>query len=116
VLPLMLGQTGRKALALIAAAIGLGFCLLVLWNSVPWWFEVYHTGELTSSMWRARLWIPYLSIPVGMGLLCLQYACDIWAVATDRALPFGLKPEDGLREANLKGEGIELDALKGEAK
>ncbi len=47
-------------------------------------------------MWRARLWIPYLSLPVGMGLLALQYIADIWALATGRDLPFGLKPEDKL--------------------
>jgi TRAP-type C4-dicarboxylate transport system permease small subunit len=113
VLPLMLGQRARVGLALFASVLALAFCLLVLWNAVPWWYDAYKTGELTPSMWRARLWIPYLSVPVGMGLICLQYVCDIWALATGRALPFGLKPEDGLREANLKGEGIDLQALEG---
>ena len=28
-------------------------------------------------MWRARLWIPYASMPIGLGLLTLQYVVDL---------------------------------------
>ena len=94
--PMLLGQRARVALALVASVAALGFCLLVLWNSLFWWHEAFEGGHVTSSMWRARLWIPYLAVPVGMGLLSLQYVCDIWALATGRDLPFGMKPEDGL--------------------
>jgi len=52
------------------------------------------TGQTTPSMWRARLWIPYLSIPVGLGLLCLQLIARIHLVLTRRELAFGIaKPE-----------------------
>ena len=95
-LPLMLGHRGRVALALFASVLSLAFCIAVLWQSVFWWHEAFVTDRLTSSMWRARVWIPYLSIPVGMGLICLQYLVDIWAIATGRDMPFGLKPEDRL--------------------
>lgn len=94
--PMLLGQRARVALALVASVAALGFCLLVLWNSLFWWHEAFEGNHVTSSMWRARLWIPYLAVPVGMGLLSLQYVCDIWALATGRDLPFGMKPEDGL--------------------
>lgn len=92
--PLVVGHRVRVALALTAALLSLGFCLLVLWNAAAWWHEAYESNLLTSSMWRARLWIPYLSLPVGMGLLALQYVADIWALLTGREMPFGLKPED----------------------
>ncbi|MBK9081576.1 MAG: TRAP transporter small permease [Rhizobiales bacterium] len=95
-LPLALPPAARKPLAFVAAAIGLFFCALFFWNSVEWWFEAWDSGQRTSSMWRARLWIPYLSAPVGLGLLCLQYVAEILAVATDREHPFGLRPEDTL--------------------
>ena len=95
-LPLLLGHRARVALALLASVMALAFCFAVLWNAVSWWQEAYDTNRLTSSIWRARMWIPYLSVPVGMGLLCLQYIADIWALATGRDMPFGLKPEDGL--------------------
>lgn len=92
--PLLVGHRARVVLALLAASLSLGFCLIVLWNSLSWWHEAYERNLLTSSMWRARLWIPYLSLPVGMSLLALQYVADIWALLTGRELPFGLKPED----------------------
>lgn len=93
-LPLLVGHRVRVGLALMAAILSLGFCLFVLWNSVDWWYDAFQGGYLTSSMWRARLWIPYLSLPVGMGLLALQYVADIWALVSGRDMPFGLKPED----------------------
>jgi TRAP-type C4-dicarboxylate transport system permease small subunit len=96
IVPLMVGHRVRMVLALTAAILSLGFCLIVLWSSIGWWLEAYVQGFTTSSIWRARLWIPYLSVPVGMGLLALQYIADIWALVTGREMPFGLKPEDGL--------------------
>jgi TRAP-type C4-dicarboxylate transport system permease small subunit len=41
-------------------------------------------------MWRARLWIPYSAMPIGLGLLTLQYAVDIAALATGRDPPFDI--------------------------
>ena len=95
-LPLMAGHKTRVAMALAASALALAFCAILFWSSIFWWHEAFVTDRLTSSMWRARVWIPYLSLPVGMGLLCLQYIADIWAIATGRDMPFGLKPEDRL--------------------
>lgn len=96
IVPLMIGHRARVVLAFIAAAIGLSFCLAFAWNGIVWWHEAWSESLTTSSMWRARLWIPYASVPIGMSLLCLQYVADIWALATGQAMPFGLKPEDGL--------------------
>jgi TRAP-type C4-dicarboxylate transport system permease small subunit len=95
-IPLMVGHRTRLALALIASLLSLAFCAVVLWSAMAWWWEAYDLGLTTSSMWRARLWIPYLSLPVGMALTCLQYLADIWALVTGRDMPFGLKPEEGL--------------------
>jgi TRAP-type C4-dicarboxylate transport system permease small subunit len=93
-LPLMARHRTRVVMALVASVMALAFCATLFWSSIFWWHEAYVTDRLTSSMWRARVWIPYLSLPVGMGLLCLQYIADIWAIATGRDMPFGLKPED----------------------
>ncbi len=95
-IPLLASQRVRVVLAMVASGLALTFCAALFWSSIFWWHETYTTDRLTSSMWRARLWIPYLSVPVGTGLLCLQYIADIWAVATGREMPFGLKPEDRL--------------------
>jgi TRAP-type C4-dicarboxylate transport system permease small subunit len=41
-------------------------------------------------VWRARLWIPYLAMPVGLGLLVLQYFAELICLLTGRTPPFGL--------------------------
>lgn len=92
-LPMKLGPRVRKGLALITALAALGFCLAVLANSLGWWWEAYDGGWTTDSIWRPRLWIYYLGLPVGMFVLSLQYVVDIWSVATGRAHPFGIEPE-----------------------
>lgn len=96
VLPLMAAQPARRWLHLLGSGIALAFCAVFLYAAVPWWWEVYANGQTTSSMWRARLWIPYLAVPVGLALLCLQYAAEIWLVATRRQHPFGLAPDQRL--------------------
>lgn len=96
VVPLMARQATRHRLHFIGSVLALAFCALFLWASIPWWYETWTTGQTTSSIWRARLWIPYLSVPVGLALLCLQYVAEIYLVATRRDLPFGLQPEDGV--------------------
>ena len=42
-------------------------------------------------MWRARLWIPYSAMPIGLGLLTLQYVTELVCVATGRTPPFGME-------------------------
>ncbi|AOW15523.1 C4-dicarboxylate ABC transporter substrate-binding protein [Hydrogenophaga crassostreae] len=96
VLPLMVRPPARRALHLLGSLIALAFCGLFLYASIPWWWDAYQNGHTTSSIWRARLWIPYLAVPVGLGLLCLQYLAEIWLVLTQREHPFGLSPEDKL--------------------
>jgi TRAP-type C4-dicarboxylate transport system permease small subunit len=94
-LPMLLGERGRRALGLVAAGMGFLFCLVVLLTSLGWWWEAWSLGFRTSSMWRARLWIPYAALPVGSLLLVLQYAVEIWAIATGRLPPFGGTVEGG---------------------
>jgi TRAP-type C4-dicarboxylate transport system permease small subunit len=98
-IPLLVGHRTRVVLALVASVLSLAFCLIVLWNSFYWWQEAFDRNYLTSTMWRARLWIPYLSVPLGMGLLSLQYVADIWALLSGLEMPFGLKPEDSYESA-----------------
>lgn len=90
--PLYLGVRTRKWLALATGAAGLLFCLILFGYSIGWWFEAYDGAWTTDSVWRARLWIPYLALPVGTFVLALQYVADLLAVATGRAPPFGIGP------------------------
>lgn len=96
VLPLMVRPRLRRHLHLVGSLIMLVFCGLFLYASIPWWHETWVTGQTTSSIWRARLWIPYLSVPVGLALLCLQLLAEMWLVFTEQDHPFGLTPDDVL--------------------
>ncbi len=93
VLPLMVATPMRRALFLIGHAIALVFCAFFLYAAIPWWFDSWQTGQTTSTIWRARVWIPYLSVPVGLGLLCLELIADAYLVVARRVEPFGLAPD-----------------------
>jgi TRAP-type C4-dicarboxylate transport system permease small subunit len=88
-LPHYLGRGARLALALLASAVALAFCLVVTWYACIWWHESWASGWRADTVWAPPLWVPYLSMPVGMGLLALQYVADILALLTGRTAPFG---------------------------
>ncbi len=92
ILPLHIGPRTRYWLALATAVLALGFCIVLWVVCTQYWFEAYSEGWKSNTVWRARLWIPYLSMPIGLGLLVLQYHRRILALVTGRAHPFGLAP------------------------
>ncbi|MEO7941445.1 MAG: TRAP transporter small permease subunit [Burkholderiaceae bacterium] len=96
VVPLMLQTPARRWLFVAGHLVAVVFCGFFLYASIPWWWEAFQTGQTTPSLWKARMWIPYLSVPVGLGLLCLQFLADIVMVLRHDALPFGLSAEDTL--------------------
>lgn len=96
VVPLMAAPGTRRALFMLGTAIALVFCAIFLKAAVPWWHEAWESGSTTPSIWRVQLWIPYLAVPVGLGLLCLQLMADLWMVITRRSHPFGLPPDERL--------------------
>jgi len=88
-LPHYLGSGGRLALALLASGLSLAFCGVLGWTSISLWHEAYANGWRGETVWAPLLWIPWAAMPLGIGLLCLQYLADIAALLTGRALPFG---------------------------
>jgi len=91
-LPIYLGHRGRMVLAFIAALMSLTFCLVMTWSGWHMWYEAWESDWLSDTVWGVRLWIPYLAIPVGFGVLSLQYVADLLSLATGRDMPFGLSP------------------------
>jgi TRAP-type C4-dicarboxylate transport system permease small subunit len=90
VLPLHLGPRGRFALAMFAALMSAAFCAVMTVMTFLFWKEAWDNRWVSDTMWRARLWIPYASMPIGLGLLTLQYAVDIACLVTGRAQPFDI--------------------------
>jgi TRAP-type C4-dicarboxylate transport system permease small subunit len=96
VVPLMVATPARRRLHFTGHLIALAFCGLFLYAAIPWWWEAFHAGHTTPSIWRARLWIPYLAVPVGLALLSLQLVVEIWKVVSHHEMPFGLGDEERL--------------------
>lgn len=93
VLPLYLGQRARRRLALATGLMTLLFGAILAVLAFHFWKEAWDNHWVSDTMWRARLWIPYSSMPIGLGLLALQAAADLIELATGRAPPFGLGRE-----------------------
>lgn len=91
-LPLYLPHRWRLVLAFVASLTALAFCAALTYSGAELWLDAWHGGWRTSSIWALPLWIAYAPIPLGIGLLCLQYLADLLCLATGREMPFGLEP------------------------
>jgi TRAP-type C4-dicarboxylate transport system permease small subunit len=94
VMPVFLGERARFWLAMVAISLSLGFCLIMTVLTFQFWHEAWSQNWVSDSMWRARMWIPYASMPIGLGVLTLQYVGDLIAVISGREPPFGIDPTE----------------------
>jgi TRAP-type C4-dicarboxylate transport system permease small subunit len=88
ILPMHSGPRFRYWLALSTSVLSLAFCAVLWWLCTRFWYEAWSQNWRSDTVWRSRLWIAYLSMPVGLGLLVLQYIAEVVSVATGRAKPF----------------------------
>ena len=91
ILPLWLPPRPRYWLAVFTVVLSLAFCIVLLIACSRYWQEAWSENWKSNTVWRARLWIPYLSMPIGLGLLVLQYVAELLSLVTGRSAPFGLK-------------------------
>ena len=89
-LPNYLGEKGRLFLALIASVGGLLFCGILAWKGYGLFHEALVNNWTTDTVWALPLWIPYIAMPLGIGVLALQYVADIIALLTGAAMPFAM--------------------------
>jgi TRAP-type C4-dicarboxylate transport system permease small subunit len=94
VLPLYLGPRARYWLAIFANVLALSFCVVVFVLCTRFWYEAWSKDWHSDTVWRAPLWVPYFSMPVGLGLLVLQYIADLISIASGRMPPFDLSHEE----------------------
>ena len=99
VLPMYLKPRARFALAVFTMLVSMAFIAVLLWLTGKFWYEAYEATWRSNTVWRARLWIPYLSMPVGLGLLLVQYVAELLCLLTGRSPPFGIEG-DGRRRAH----------------
>ena len=83
VIETLLTDRARRRLRLVGSVLGLVFCAAMLATCAHFVYEAYVGGWKHPSVWAPRLWIPMLSMPVGFGLLCLQYIAEIFKLTGD---------------------------------
>ncbi|MBW8905984.1 MAG: TRAP transporter small permease [Betaproteobacteria bacterium] len=91
VLPQYLGYRARWWLALASIMMSLAFAVVLAVLTSRLWLEAWEQRWVSDTMWRARLWIPYSSMPIGLGILVLQYIADLYSLLAGREPPFGIK-------------------------
>jgi TRAP-type C4-dicarboxylate transport system permease small subunit len=94
VLPLYLGERARWWLALLSILMSLAFSVVLLWLASRFWLEAWEQRWVSDTMWRARMWIPYSSMPIGLGILVLQFVVDLEALLAGREPPFGIHKKE----------------------
>lgn len=93
ILPLHLGPRPRFWLAMFSMLLALGFCVVLFILCTLYWYEAWTKDWHSDTVWRARLWVPYLAMPIGLGLLVLQYFAELICLVTGRSPPFGITEE-----------------------
>jgi TRAP-type C4-dicarboxylate transport system permease small subunit len=81
-LPHYLTERGRKRRELVSAGAGIFFCGVLLWSGSVLWYEAWVDHWLSETVWAVPLWIPYAALPIGFGLMLLQYVADLAARLT----------------------------------
>lgn len=91
--PLWLTLGARFLLAVITLTVSILIVGIMLVYGYEYWHFAWSRGWKSDTVWGVRLWIPYLALPVGFGLLLLQLIADLVALVLRIDKPFGL--EDG---------------------
>ena len=90
ILPLYSGPALRYGLAMFSSLLSLVFCIAMAVLAFQFWHEAWREEWVSETMWRARLWIPYSSMPIGLGILSLQCLADLMSLVSGREPPFGM--------------------------
>ena len=89
--PLALLPRGRFWLAVLTSSLSIAIVATLFWYGYEFWHFAFERNWKSETVWAVRLWIPYLAIPVGFGLLLLQLVADFVALVTGIDKPFGLE-------------------------
>ncbi|AZO01405.1 TRAP transporter small permease [Mesorhizobium sp. M9A.F.Ca.ET.002.03.1.2] len=87
VVEMVVTERTRHAMRIVASLLGLLFCAIMLYAS---WLQLHESwvgGWRHSSVWAPPLWIPLSALPLGFGMLCLQYVAQILVLLSGGAAP-----------------------------
>ena len=80
----------RFALAVMGSVVTLAFAVALAILTFLFWKEAWDNKWVSDTMWRARLWIPYSSMPIGLTVLAFEALAGLLALLTRREAPFGM--------------------------
>jgi TRAP-type C4-dicarboxylate transport system permease small subunit len=90
-IPMALPRGARKVLAVVTLSLSILVIGVMLWYGAEFWHLAWSRGWRSDTVWAIKLWIPYLSLPLGLALFLLQLVADLIAVLLDIDKPFGLE-------------------------
>lgn len=90
-IPISLPPKPRFHLCILTLSLSIAMVALLLFHGYEFWHLTYERNWKSDTVWGVRLWIPYLALPVGFGLLLLQLVADLVAVILKIDKPFGLE-------------------------
>ncbi|HEY7241656.1 MAG TPA: TRAP transporter small permease [Burkholderiales bacterium] len=96
ILPHYMGAKARRRLAFASSFVTIAFALILAVLTFNFWMEAWEQRWVSDTMWRARLWIPYSSMPIGLTLLTLQAIAELIQLVRRQTTPFGLPDAEHL--------------------
>lgn len=76
-LPHYLSERGKKRLSLVGMLAGMFFCTVLFLSSCELCYDAWTGDWLSETVWAVPLWMPYMALPLGFGLMLLQYVADL---------------------------------------
>jgi TRAP-type C4-dicarboxylate transport system permease small subunit len=77
--PMLLPPRWRKALALLVLALSIAVISIMAYYGYELFHIAWQRNWRSESVWGVSLWIPYLALPLGLGLFVLQMVADLIA-------------------------------------
>ena len=102
-LPRLLPPAAARALAVLTLGAAVVVMGVMLWHGYEMWHVAWERGWRSDTVWGPPLWIPYLALPVGLGLYLVQLVSDLVAVATGVDAPFAAAHAPGQRAEAAPG-------------
>jgi len=90
-IPLALPPKARYWMCLFTLTLSIAMVAVLLFYGFEHWHLTYEKNWKSDTIWGVRLWIPYLSLPIGFGLFLLQLIADLVAVVLKIDKPYGLE-------------------------
>ena len=79
-IPYYLNQKGKNILAIVAAILALSFLAILFYSSVELTTHAWVKNIKTPTIWSFPMWKVYIFLPIGMGIMILQYLADILSI------------------------------------